>query len=204
MPIPEAHTIPSKDRLYAAKLAEKAQRSTLNGDKVSPNPVLAPYHSQGSGYPNCTVTTSPQSRQLPAALMKVTWCASDIMIVRMQPPKAQATPAREERKLRGRTLNARPPSRDQNILDIDLMPSDRTDCFVEGTLLPGSIRSWWRVCSLICASPRGNWLSWTGWFLELPGFVLAGWVGFEPTICGSAGRRLGPGSTTSPENRPTE
>ena len=27
---------------------------------------------------------------------------------------------------------------------------------------------------------------------------LAGRVGFEPTICGSAGRRLGPGSTTGP------
>ncbi len=27
----------------------------------------------------------------------------------------------------------------------------------------------------------------------------AGRVGFEPTICGSAGRRLGPGSTTGPE-----
>ena len=26
----------------------------------------------------------------------------------------------------------------------------------------------------------------------------AGRVGFEPTICGSAGRRLGPGSTTGP------
>ena len=28
---------------------------------------------------------------------------------------------------------------------------------------------------------------------------VAGRVGFEPTICGSAGRRLGPGSTTGPE-----
>ena len=27
---------------------------------------------------------------------------------------------------------------------------------------------------------------------------VAGRVGFEPTICGSAGRRLGPGSTTGP------
>ena len=27
----------------------------------------------------------------------------------------------------------------------------------------------------------------------------AGRVGFEPTICGSAGRRLGPGSTTGPK-----
>ena len=33
---------------------------------------------------------------------------------------------------------------------------------------------------------------------ESSGFV-AGRVGFEPTICGSAGRRLGPGSTTGPE-----
>src|SRR5437899_2170968 len=35
-----------------------------------------------------------------------------------------------------------------------------------------------------------------------PGSLLprekAGRVGFEPTICGSAGRRLGPGSTTGP------
>ena len=30
---------------------------------------------------------------------------------------------------------------------------------------------------------------------------MAGWVGFEPTICGSAGRRLSPGSTTSPKPR---
>ena len=30
---------------------------------------------------------------------------------------------------------------------------------------------------------------------------LAGRVGFEPTICGSAGRRLGPGSTTGPRRR---
>ena len=30
------------------------------------------------------------------------------------------------------------------------------------------------------------------------GCMLAGRVGFEPTICGSAGRRLGPGSTTGP------
>ncbi len=29
----------------------------------------------------------------------------------------------------------------------------------------------------------------------------AGRVGFEPTICGSAGRRLGPGSTTGPRRR---
>ena len=30
------------------------------------------------------------------------------------------------------------------------------------------------------------------------GHSIAGRVGFEPTICGSAGRRLGPGSTTGP------
>ena len=35
-------------------------------------------------------------------------------------------------------------------------------------------------------------------WLGVPVCVMAGWVGFEPTICGSAGRRLGPGSTTSP------
>ena len=33
-----------------------------------------------------------------------------------------------------------------------------------------------------------------------PEEVKAGRVGFEPTICGSAGRRLGPGSTTGPAN----
>ena len=31
--------------------------------------------------------------------------------------------------------------------------------------------------------------------------IIAGRVGFEPTICGSAGRRLGPGSTTGPRRR---
>ncbi len=35
--------------------------------------------------------------------------------------------------------------------------------------------------------------------ITICGFILAGRVGFEPTICGSAGRRLGPGSTTGPE-----
>ncbi len=32
---------------------------------------------------------------------------------------------------------------------------------------------------------------------------IAGPVGFEPTILGSEGPRLGPGSTTGPENQPT-
>ena len=33
---------------------------------------------------------------------------------------------------------------------------------------------------------------------KIAGASVAGRVGFEPTICGSAGRRLGPGSTTGP------
>ena len=53
--------------------------------------------------------------------------------------------------------------------------------YLESTLASGTVLG---QSQITCFEPNGR---------------EAGRVGFEPTICGSAGRRLGPGSTTGPQ-----